>query len=45
MKLREIGGGGVHRIYLAQERNQWQDLVNVVSNLQVLYKVGNFLSS
>jgi hypothetical protein len=35
--LREIGwGGGVERIQLAQDRDQWRALVNTVMNLQVL---------
>jgi hypothetical protein len=33
--LREIGWKGVDWIYLGQHRNQWQDLVNMVMNLQV----------
>jgi len=36
MDLREIGWEGVDWIHLAQDRDQWQDLVNTVMNLQVL---------
>jgi hypothetical protein len=36
MDLREIGWGVVEWIYLAQNRNQWQALVNAVMNLRVL---------
>jgi hypothetical protein len=33
--LREIGEGGMDWIDLAQDRDQWRDLVNIVMNLQV----------
>jgi hypothetical protein len=33
--LRGIGWEGVDWIYLAQDRNQWWALVNMVMNLQV----------
>jgi hypothetical protein len=36
MDLREIGWGGVEWIHLAQDRDRWRALVNVVMNLQVL---------
>jgi hypothetical protein len=32
-------------IYLAQDRDQWRDLVNTVMNLRVIENVGNFSSS
>jgi hypothetical protein len=35
MDLREIGWGGIDWIDLAQDRNQWRALVNMVMNLQV----------
>jgi hypothetical protein len=35
MDLREIGWGDVDWIYLAQDRDQWQDLVNTVMNLWI----------
>jgi hypothetical protein len=36
MDLREISWGEVEWIHLAQHRNHWWALVNVVMNLQVL---------
>jgi len=36
MDLREIGWGSVEWIQLAQDRDRWQALVNMVMNLQVL---------
>jgi hypothetical protein len=33
--LTEIGWSGMDRIHLAQDRDQWQDLVNTVKNLWV----------
>jgi hypothetical protein len=35
MDLREIGWGGMYRIDLAQDRDQWRGLVNTVMNLWV----------
>jgi hypothetical protein len=35
MDLREIGWGGMDWIDLAQDRDQWRDLVNTVMNLRV----------
>jgi hypothetical protein len=35
LKQRRIGFGGVHCINLAQGRDQWQALVNTVTNLRV----------
>jgi hypothetical protein len=35
MELEEIGGGGVNWISLAQDKDNWMDLVNVVINLRV----------
>jgi hypothetical protein len=35
MDLREIGWGGMERMELAQDRDQWRVLVNTVMNLQV----------
>jgi hypothetical protein len=35
MDLREIGWEGVDWIHLAQDRDQWQVVVNTVLNLQV----------
>jgi hypothetical protein len=36
--LREIWWEGVEWIHLAQDRNQWQVIVNMVMNPQVPYK-------
>jgi hypothetical protein len=36
MDLREIGWAGVEWIHLAQGRDRWRALVNVVMNLRVL---------
>jgi hypothetical protein len=36
MDLREIGWGSVEWMQLAQDRDQWQALVNTVMNLRVL---------
>jgi len=35
LDLREIGGEGVDWIHLAQDRDQWAAVVNMVMNLQV----------
>jgi hypothetical protein len=35
MDLREIGWGGMDWIDLAQDRDQWRALVNMVMNLRV----------
>jgi hypothetical protein len=35
MDLREIGWGGMDWIDLAQDRDQWRVLVNIVMNLDV----------
>jgi hypothetical protein len=35
MDLREIGWGGMDCICLAQDKNQWRALVNMVMNLRV----------
>jgi hypothetical protein len=42
MVLREIGWEGVE--HLAQDKDQWQALVNMI-NLQVPLKAGNFLTT
>jgi hypothetical protein len=39
-----MGGEGVDWIHLAQNRNQWQAVVNMVMNLPVLEKAGDFLT-
>jgi hypothetical protein len=45
MELRGLGWGGVDWNYLAQDRDQWRALVNMVMNLRVPWHFGNFLSS
>jgi hypothetical protein len=35
MDLREIGCGGMDWIHLAQDREQWKALVNMMLNLEV----------
>jgi len=42
MVLREIVWKGVDWIHLAQDTDQWRDLVNTVMNLRVPEKAGNF---
>jgi hypothetical protein len=43
MDLREIGWDGMNWIDLAQSRDQWRALVNMVMNHLVPYNAGNFL--
>jgi hypothetical protein len=45
MDLRELGWGGVDWIHLAQDRDQWRALVNIVKNLWVPKNVEKFLNS
>jgi hypothetical protein len=44
MDLREVGWGGMDRIDLAEDRDHWRVLVNIVMNLRVPKNVLNFLS-
>ena len=43
--LQELGCGGVDWIYLAQERDRWQTLVNAVMKFRLPQNAGNFLTS
>jgi hypothetical protein len=43
--LREIGWDNMKCIDLAQDRDQWRALVNMVMNFRVPKKVGKFYSS
>jgi len=45
MDLRERGWGCVDYMHLAQNRDQWQGLVNMVMNLPGSKKVGDILTS
>jgi hypothetical protein len=45
MGIREIGWEGVDWMHLAQDRDQWWALVNMVMSLLVPEKVGDFLTS
>jgi len=43
--LQEVGCKGMDWIKLAQDRDRWRALVNVVMDLQVPQNIGNFLTS
>jgi hypothetical protein len=45
INLRETGCGGMDWIHLAQDRDQWQALLNTVMSLLVPSNDGKFLSS
>jgi hypothetical protein len=45
MDLRETGWDGMDWIDLAQDRDKWRALVNMVMNLRVPQNAGMFLSS
>jgi hypothetical protein len=45
ISIQEVGWGGVDWIDMAQDRDSWQAVVNVVMNIRVPQNAGNFLTS
>jgi hypothetical protein len=44
VNFRQIRFEGVDLMHLVQDRDQWWDLLNMVMNLRVPKKTGNFLT-
>jgi hypothetical protein len=44
MGLRELGRGGMEWINLAQDRNQWRAVVDMVMNIKFAQNVGKLAS-
>jgi hypothetical protein len=45
MYLKEKGSCGIEMIHLAQNRDKWWVLVNMVINIEIPYSAGNFFTS
>jgi hypothetical protein len=45
MYLQEVGCGGMDWINMAQDRDRWWALVNMVMNLRIPKNMGNILTS
>jgi hypothetical protein len=45
MNYKDVTCEDVDQIHLAQDRDQWQDLVNAVMNLRISLKARNLLRS
>ena len=45
MNIWEVGCEGIDWIELAQDKDRWRALVNVVKNLRFPLNAGNFLTS
>ena len=45
LDLQEVGCGGMDWIDVAQDRDRWRSLVDMVVNLWVPFNAGNYLTS